>query len=54
MLEQCIGSDLGELMSTGGIVERRGYFATTVDDCGVITVTKQVADSLKRELSVLT
>lgn len=54
VLGQCIGSDLDELLLAGSIVERRGCFATTVDDCGVVTIAKQVADGLERELSVLT
>ena len=41
-------------MLTGRIVERGGCFTTTVDYCGVIAVAEQVADGLKRKLSVLT
>jgi hypothetical protein len=36
------------------VVEIGGCFATTVDYCGVISVTEEVADSLEREESVLT
>ena len=36
------------------VVEVRGSFATSVDYCGVITVTEHVADGLEREECILT
>ena len=48
-----VRSDLGQLLSAFEIVEGGGCFAPTVDYCGVIAVTEQVADSLEREMGIL-
>jgi hypothetical protein len=54
VLAVCGGSDLGELVSVGGIVEICGCLATTVDYCGVVTVAEEVPDSLEGQQCVLT
>ncbi len=47
------GLDLGELSSALRGVEVSGYFAATVDNCGVVTVSQEAADLLERELGIL-
>ena len=53
VLGSYMGSDLSELLSAFEIVEGVGCLAPSVDYCGVIAVTKQVTDSLEREVSIL-
>ena len=38
------GLDLGELLTALCGVEVSGYLATTVDNCGVVSVAQQAAD----------
>ena len=45
--------DLGELALAFRGVEVSGYFAATVDNCGVVAVSQEAADLLQRELGVL-
>ncbi len=47
------GLDLGELSAALRGVEVSGYFAATVDNCGVVAVSQDAADLLERELGVL-
>ena len=47
------GPNLGELLSALRCVEASGYFAAAVDNCGVVSVPKEAADLLERELGVL-
>ncbi len=45
--------DLRELSLARSGVEVSGYFAATVDNCGVVAVSQEAANLLERELSVL-
>ena len=48
-----LGLDVSELAAALRCLDVGGYFAATVDNCGVIAVAEEAADQLKGELGVL-
>ena len=48
-----LGLDVGELAAALRCLDIGGYFAATVDNCGVVAVAEEAADQLKGELGVL-
>ena len=49
-----LGLDVSELAAALRRLDVGGYFAATVDNCGVIAVAEEAADQLEGKLGVLT